>query len=240
MKVYLWTIWLKNRRNKNFLYVGCVYNFVCLFMLWDIVLTDVVLCKCGRTIFLQSTLLKYMDKNALCFHSIFPCRPEAIPKSPVCQKRMPQVSLLPQVRLESMQTFLQLLPMFCTSDRGLFITFRQPNFFSRHGKIQGLLYKHCHDSSVHKIVNSVSKSHFSYHGIKAPPRQKTVRKGASSHKRDQVAHRAQRDSIRSQTIHTKGKAYVTTKYQTFLTKYGIVCPFERTFVNSRGTAYHIL
>ena len=52
--------------------------------------------------------------------------------------------------------------------------------------------------------------------------------------------RAQRDSIRSQTLHSKGTAYDITKYQTFLTKYGKVCPFKRTFVNSRGTAYHIL
>ena len=52
--------------------------------------------------------------------------------------------------------------------------------------------------------------------------------------------RAQRDSIRSQTIHSKGTAYDITKYQTFLTKYGIVCPFKRILVNSRGTAYHIL
>ena len=52
--------------------------------------------------------------------------------------------------------------------------------------------------------------------------------------------KAQRDSIRRQTLHYKGTAYDITKYQTFLTKYGIVCPFKRTFVNSRGTAYHIL
>ena len=43
--------------------------------------------------------------------------------------------------------------------------------------------------------------------------------------------RAQRDSIRSQTIHSKGTAYDITKYQTILTKYGIVCPFKRTFAN---------
>ena len=56
-----------------------------------------------------------------------------------------------------------------------------------------------------------------------------------------LAHtRAQRDSIRSQTILSKGTADDITKYQTFLTKYEIVCPFKRTFVNSRGTAYHIL
>ena len=52
--------------------------------------------------------------------------------------------------------------------------------------------------------------------------------------------RAQRESIRSQTIHSKGTAYDIIKYKTFLTKYGLLCPFERTFVNSRGTAYHIL
>ena len=52
--------------------------------------------------------------------------------------------------------------------------------------------------------------------------------------------KVQRDSIRSQTLHSKGTAYDITKYQTFLTKYGIVCHFKRTFVNSRGTAYHIL
>ena len=52
--------------------------------------------------------------------------------------------------------------------------------------------------------------------------------------------RAQRDSIRSQTFHSKGTAYDITKYPTFLTKYEIVCPFKRKFVNSRGTAYHIL
>ena len=52
--------------------------------------------------------------------------------------------------------------------------------------------------------------------------------------------RAQRDSIRGQTLHYKGTAYDITKYETFLTRYGIVCPFKRTFVNSRGTAYHIL
>ena len=52
--------------------------------------------------------------------------------------------------------------------------------------------------------------------------------------------KAQRDSIRNQTFHSKGTAYDITKYQTFLTKYGIVCLFKRTFVNSRGTAYHIL
>ena len=38
-------------------------------------------------------------------------------------------------------------------------------------------------------------------------------------------NRAQRDSIRSQTTHSKGTAYDITKYQTFLTKYGMVCPF---------------
>ena len=52
--------------------------------------------------------------------------------------------------------------------------------------------------------------------------------------------RAQRDSIRSQTFHSKWTAYDITKYETFHTKYGIVCSFKRTFVNSRGTAYHIL
>ena len=55
-----------------------------------------------------------------------------------------------------------------------------------------------------------------------------------------VTNRAQRDSIRSQTFHSKGAAYDITKYQTFLTKYKILCPFLRTFVNSRGTAFHIL
>ena len=53
-------------------------------------------------------------------------------------------------------------------------------------------------------------------------------------------HRAMKDSLRSQTIYSKGTAYDITKYKTFLTKYGIVCPFKGTFVNSRGTAYHIL
>ena len=57
---------------------------------------------------------------------------------------------------------------------------------------------------------------------------------------DSVRNKAQRDSIRSQTIHSKGTAYDITNYQTFLTKYEIECPFKRTFVNSRGTAYHIL
>ena len=38
------------------------------------------------------------------------------------------------------------------------------------------------------------------------------------------AHRPQRDSIRSQTLHSKGTAYDITKYQTFLAKYGILCP----------------
>ena len=52
--------------------------------------------------------------------------------------------------------------------------------------------------------------------------------------------RAQRDSISSQTLHSKGTAYGITIYKTFLTKYGIVWPFRRTFVNSRWTAYHIL
>ena len=56
---------------------------------------------------------------------------------------------------------------------------------------------------------------------------------------EKIRHRAQRDSIRSQTIHSKGTAYDIAKYQTFL-KYGIVCPFKRKFVNSRRTAYHIL
>ena len=52
--------------------------------------------------------------------------------------------------------------------------------------------------------------------------------------------RAQRSSISSQTILSKGTAYDITKYQTSLTKYEIVCPFKRTLVNSRGTAYHIM
>ena len=52
--------------------------------------------------------------------------------------------------------------------------------------------------------------------------------------------RAQRDSIRRQTLHSKRTAFDITKYQTFLTKYDIVCPLKRTFVNSRETAYHIL
>ena len=52
--------------------------------------------------------------------------------------------------------------------------------------------------------------------------------------------RAQRDSIRSQTFHSKGTAYDNNKYETFPTKYGIVCPFKRTFGNSRWTAYHVL
>ena len=52
--------------------------------------------------------------------------------------------------------------------------------------------------------------------------------------------RAQRDNIRSQTIHSKGTAYAITKYQTFINKYGIVCPFQRAFGNRRRTAYHIL
>ena len=51
---------------------------------------------------------------------------------------------------------------------------------------------------------------------------------------------AQRESIRSQTIHFTRTAYDITKYKTFFTKYEIVCPFERTFVHSRGTAYRIL
>ena len=55
-----------------------------------------------------------------------------------------------------------------------------------------------------------------------------------------VLARAQRDSIRSQTFHSKGTAYDITKYETFFTKHGIVYPFKRTLVNSRGTAYHIL
>ena len=38
---------------------------------------------------------------------------------------------------------------------------------------------------------------------------------------DDETDRAQRDSIRSQPIHAKGTAYGVTKYQTFLTKYGI-------------------
>ena len=38
--------------------------------------------------------------------------------------------------------------------------------------------------------------------------------------------RAQRDSIRSQTFPSIGTAYDITKYETFLTKYGIVCPFD--------------
>ena len=53
-------------------------------------------------------------------------------------------------------------------------------------------------------------------------------------------YRAKRESIRSQTIHIKGTAYDITKYQTFLTKYGIVSPFKRTSVNIRRTAYNIL
>ena len=52
--------------------------------------------------------------------------------------------------------------------------------------------------------------------------------------------RAQRDNIRSRTTHSKGTEYDITKYQTFITKYGMVCPFKRTFVNIRGTAYNIL
>ena len=52
--------------------------------------------------------------------------------------------------------------------------------------------------------------------------------------------RVQRDSIRSQTLHSKGTAYGITKYQIFLVKYGILCSFKRTFVKSRGTAYRIL
>ena len=52
--------------------------------------------------------------------------------------------------------------------------------------------------------------------------------------------RAQRDSIRSQTLHSKGTACDITKFETLLSKYGIVCHFKITFVNSRGTAYHIL
>ena len=50
----------------------------------------------------------------------------------------------------------------------------------------------------------------------------------------------ERPSIRSKTIHSKGTAYDISKYKTFLTKYGLVCHFKRTFVNSKGTAYHIL
>ena len=52
----------------------------------------------------------------------------------------------------------------------------------------------------------------------------------------QVDGRAQRDSIRSQIFHSKGTAHYITKYETFPTKYGIVCPSKRTFVNSRGRA----
>ena len=55
-----------------------------------------------------------------------------------------------------------------------------------------------------------------------------------------VFGRSQKISLRSQTVHSKWTAYDTTKYQTFLTKDGKVCPFERTFVISRGKAYHIL
>ena len=51
-----------------------------------------------------------------------------------------------------------------------------------------------------------------------------------------VFGRSQKISIRSQTVHSKWTAYDTTKYQTFLTKDGKVCPFERTFVTSRGKA----
>ena len=51
---------------------------------------------------------------------------------------------------------------------------------------------------------------------------------------------AQRPSIGSQKIHYKGTAFNITKYQTFLTKYGLVCHFKMTFVNSKGTGYHIL
>ena len=46
--------------------------------------------------------------------------------------------------------------------------------------------------------------------------------------------RAQRDSIRSQTLHSKGTSYDITKYQTFLTKYGIVCPFKRNMLTAEG------
>ena len=52
--------------------------------------------------------------------------------------------------------------------------------------------------------------------------------------------RAQRDGIRSQTIHSKETPYDITQTKHFFTKYGAVCPFKRTFGNSRGTAYHIL
>ena len=41
--------------------------------------------------------------------------------------------------------------------------------------------------------------------------------------------RAQTDSIGSQIIHSKGTAYDITKYQAFLTKYEIVCPFKGKF-----------
>ena len=53
-------------------------------------------------------------------------------------------------------------------------------------------------------------------------------------------HRAQRDSVRSQTIHFKGTAYYITKYQIFLTKYGLACNFKKKFVNIKDTAYQIL
>ena len=55
-----------------------------------------------------------------------------------------------------------------------------------------------------------------------------------------LTNRAQRNSIRSQTINSKVKENDITKYQTFLTKFKIVCIFERIFVNSRGRAYHTL
>ena len=47
-------------------------------------------------------------------------------------------------------------------------------------------------------------------------------------------YRAQRDSIRSQTFHSKGTAYDITKYQTFLTKCGIVCPFKGHLLTAEG------
>ena len=48
-----------------------------------------------------------------------------------------------------------------------------------------------------------------------------------------IKGKAQSDSIRSQTIHYKGTSYDITKYQTFLTKYEIVCPLKGHFFNSR-------
>ena len=53
-------------------------------------------------------------------------------------------------------------------------------------------------------------------------------------------NRAQRESIRSQTIHSKGTAYYINKYQTFPAKYGTICHFKRIFVNSREKAYNIV